>query len=146
MENFAERLKMAMNYRGIKQIEVCKLTGIDRGTMSNYTNGKYKPKAKNILLIAKVLKVNAPWLLGAEGVPMEIDPTIDYHVSEDDVNTRTYLKLEYSNVVEMNISKDEWCAFYDKFDSLTEQAKIDILKYLYLQFAVSKLIEEEGGD
>ena len=142
MENFAERLKIAMNYRGVKQIQICRLTGIDRGTMSSYTNGKYKPKAKNVMLIANALKVNAPWLLGAKDVPMEVDPSIDYHVSEDDVNTRAYLKLEYSNVVEMNISKEEWCALYDKFAELPEQAKIDILKYFYLQMAISKLVNE----
>ena len=134
---------MALKHRGYRQVDLAKATNIERGTISNYLNGKYKPKAKNVLLIADVLKVNVPWLLGDEEVPMEIDPNVEYYVSEDDVNRRAYLKLEYSDAVEMNISKEEWCALYDEYDTIPEKFKADILKYIYLIFAMAEMLKKK---
>lgn len=145
MENFPDRLKKAMQLRGFRQIDLSSKTGIERGTISNYINGKYKPKAKNVIIIAKALGVNSPWLLGAKDVPMEIEPGVDYHISDDDVNTRAYLKMEYSNILEMNVSREERTAFYEKFESLSEQAKIDIVKYMYMVFTMDKFNNEKGG-
>ena len=141
MDNFPMRLKEAMKAKKFKAIDLANATDIDRGTISYYLSGKYKPKAKNILLIAEALKVNVPWLLGNEDVPMEIEPSIDYHVSEDDVHARAYLKLEYSDIVEMNISKEEWCALYDEFETLSDNSKMDIMKYIYLNFAMADMIK-----
>lgn len=140
MENFKKRLKEAMKIRGFTQADLANATNIDRGAISRYVRGDFKPKAKNAILIAEALKVNTPWLLGDKTVPMDIDPNIEYFMSEDDVNTRAYLKLEYSHAVEMNISKEEWCAFYEQFDKLSEESKRDVLKYIYLQFAVDQLV------
>ena len=141
MDNFSARLKEALKLRNYKASDLAKRTNIERGTISNYLIGKYKPKAKNVLLIAEALKVNVPWLMGDEEVPMEIDPAIEYHVSEEDVYARAYLKLEYSELVEMNISQDEWCALYDEFETLSDNSKMDIMKYIYLNFAMAKMIK-----
>lgn len=141
MDNFPARLKEALKHRNFKASDLAKRTKIERGTISNYLSGKYKPKAKNVLLIAEALKVNVPWLMGNEDVPMEIDPAIEYHVSEEDVYARAYLKLEYSELVEMNITKEEWCALYDEFELLSENSKTDIMKYIYLNFAMAKMVK-----
>ena len=133
-----------MRLRGCRQKDLAEATRIDHGTISNYVNGKYKPKARNVILIAKALNVNTPWLLGAEDVPMEIDPNIEYHVSEDDVYARSYLKLEYSDLVEMNISREEWNALYDKFEKISDTFKTDILKYMYLVFAMDSMLNSVG--
>ena len=140
MENFPNRLKFAMQFRGYRQVDLANETGIDRGTISRYISGEFKPKAKNILLIADALRVNAPWLLGNEDVPMDIDPSVEYVVSDDDVNKRAYMKLEYSTIVEMNISEEEWCALYKRFNELSEKSKIDIMKYIYLIFTMEEII------
>ena len=141
MENFPLRLKDAMKARGYKAIDLSNLTNIDRGTISYYLSGKFKPKAKNILLIAEALKVNVPWLLGDEEVPMDMDPSVDYYVTEDDVYTRAYLKLEYSDVVQMNVSREEWNVLFDKFENVSDKFKTDILKYMYLVFAMDEMIK-----
>lgn len=141
MDNFSKRLKTAMKERGYSQADLVNLTNLDRGTISRYVRGSIKPKAKNIVLIADALRVNVPWLLGDEEVPMEIDPAIDYHISDEDIYARTYIKLEYNDVVEMNISKEEWCVLYDKFDTLSDKSKIDIMKYIYLIFTMEDLIK-----
>lgn len=143
MENFSKRLKIAMKNRGFSQADLVELTNLDRGAISRYVRGEFKPKAKNIILIADALKVNVPWLLGDEDVPMDIDPAIDYHISDEDINARAYIKLEYSDIVEMNISREEWCILFDKFDSLTDKSKIDIMKYIYLIFTMEELIRNK---
>ena len=148
MNNFPVRLKQAMRIRGLRQTDLAEKTGIEHGTISNYVNGKYKPKAKNVILIADALKVNTPWLLGVDDVPMDIDPSVDYYVSEDDIYARAYLKLEYSDIVQMNISKEEWVVLYDKFEKISDSFKTDILKYMYLVFAMDGMIngKEKKGE
>lgn len=142
MDNFPARLKKAMRYRGFRQIDLANETGIDRGTISYYISGKFKPKARNILLIAEALKVNAPWLLGEDEVPMEIDPSTEIVTSELDYYKTAYIKLEYSDVVEMNISQEEWNILYDEFARCSDNFKADILKYLYLVFAMDEMINQ----
>ena len=65
-----ERLKNALAYAKMKQIELSRLTGIDRGTISNYVSGKYEPKSDAINKMAIALNVNEMWLWGYD-VPME---------------------------------------------------------------------------
>lgn len=141
MDNFSNRLKIAMKDRGFSQADLVNATNLDRGTISRYVKGIIKPKAKNIVLIAEALNINVPWLLGDEEVPMEIDPAIDYHISDGDIYARTYIKLEYTDVVEMNISKEEWCVLFDKFDNLSDKSKIDIMKYIYLIFTMDDMVK-----
>lgn len=65
-----ERMKIALAYAKMKQIELSRLTGIDRGTISNYASGKYEPKSDAINKMAIALNVNEMWLWGYD-VPME---------------------------------------------------------------------------
>lgn len=65
-----ERLKIAMTNAKIKQIELARLSGIDRGTINNYVLGKYEPKSTAINKMAIALNVNEMWLWGYD-VPME---------------------------------------------------------------------------
>lgn len=65
-----DRLKEAMEIREIKQAELVEKTGIDKGQMSSYLSGKYKPKQGNLERIAKALFVDEAWLMGFD-VPME---------------------------------------------------------------------------
>jgi transcriptional regulator with XRE-family HTH domain len=65
-----DRIREAMEIRGIKQAELVERTGIDKGQMSSYLSGKYKPKQRNIDLIAQALSVDEAWLMGYD-VPMK---------------------------------------------------------------------------
>lgn len=66
----AERLKERMKELELKQVDVIKLTGIDKGALSSYLSGKYEPKDKTIFKLAKALNVNEMWLWGYD-VPKE---------------------------------------------------------------------------
>lgn len=65
-----DRIKIAMEIRDIKQSELVEKTGIDKGQLSSYISGRYKPKQINIQLIADALSVDEAWLMGYD-VPME---------------------------------------------------------------------------
>jgi transcriptional regulator with XRE-family HTH domain len=70
MVEVKERIKEALRYRRMRQIELCEKTGIPRGTMSQYCSGLYTPSHKKIGVIANALGVNPAWLMGYEDVPM----------------------------------------------------------------------------
>lgn len=72
MNIFSERLKQALNERGMKPIELSELTGISKSSISDWINGKYEAKSDKILLIAKALNVNESFLIGLQ-VPMDND-------------------------------------------------------------------------
>lgn len=69
----AERMKEALRIRGMKQVDLMRMTGIDRGSLSSYVSGRYEPKQKAIYKMAQALNVNEAWLLGYD-VPMDRSP------------------------------------------------------------------------
>nr|DAQ76789.1 MAG TPA: Repressor protein CI [Caudoviricetes sp.] len=71
----SQRIKEALSNRGLKAIDLCKMTGISKSTMSQYLAGLYDPSQLKIELIARALKVNEAWLMGYD-VPMEREKPI----------------------------------------------------------------------
>lgn len=67
----ADRIKLAMDIRNIKQVDLCEITGIGKSSISTYLSGKYEPKQRNLFRIAEALNVNEAWLMGKDDVPME---------------------------------------------------------------------------
>lgn len=59
-----KRIKDAMLKSGLKQADIVKKTGINKGALSSYLSGKYEPKQTNIYKLASVLNVSPAWLLG----------------------------------------------------------------------------------
>lgn len=76
IEDFSTRLKKGLKFRGMKQADLATLTGLNRGTINNYINGKYEAKQTNIYKIAKVLNVSEAWLMGYD-VAMDDTLNID---------------------------------------------------------------------
>lgn len=66
----SERMRIAMSLCKKRQTDLAEETGIAKGTISNYINGRYEPKAPAIAKIAKALNVSEMWLWGYD-VPME---------------------------------------------------------------------------
>ena len=64
-----ERLREAMEKRGMRAVDLVEATGIPKGTISYYLSGKTEPKADRLYILAQVLDVNEAWLLGYD-VPM----------------------------------------------------------------------------
>lgn len=70
MDTVSNRIKQAMTLRRMRQADIAKQTGINKGSLSCYISGKYQPKQNNLYLIAKSLNINEGWLMGYD-VPME---------------------------------------------------------------------------
>ena len=70
MDTTANRLKRAMEIRNMKAIDLHDKTGIGKSSISQYMNGKVKPKQDRIYLMAQALNVDELWLMGHD-VPME---------------------------------------------------------------------------
>lgn len=60
----SERIKEAMESRGIKQIELANTTGMSHSTISRYLSGKMEPKQPAISRLAQALDVTEMWLWG----------------------------------------------------------------------------------
>ena len=66
---FSQRMKETMLEKGIRQADLVQMTGIDKGALSSYMNGRYMPNAEKIAKIAKALGVSVDYLLGKEDPP-----------------------------------------------------------------------------
>lgn len=59
-----DRLSEAIESAGMRPIDLCEKTGIPKSMISYYLNGKTKPKADRLHIIAQALNVSEAWLLG----------------------------------------------------------------------------------
>jgi transcriptional regulator with XRE-family HTH domain len=64
-----DRLREAMERRGMRAVDLVESTGIPKGTISYYLSGKTEPKADRLYILGQVLNVSEAWLLGYD-VPM----------------------------------------------------------------------------
>lgn len=73
---FMQRMKETMQEKGIRQTDLVEKTGIDKGALSSYMNGRYMPNAEKVAKIAKALGVSVDYLLGKEEAQTEKPPKI----------------------------------------------------------------------
>jgi transcriptional regulator with XRE-family HTH domain len=59
-----DRLRQAMDLRGVRATDLVEKTGIPKGTISYYLSGKTEPKADRLYILAQTLDVSEAWLLG----------------------------------------------------------------------------------
>lgn len=153
MKSFSNRLILAMTKKNIKQSELVKKTGINKGALSSYINGRYEPKQNNIYLLAKALDVNEAWLMGYD-VPMERNVSdlfvgselnsIFEQISKDlrlpsnlvksifvNLNLETNLELNYENVY-LEIKKFLMNNFNKNWDIDSKQLNLEIVGFNYL--------------
>ena len=69
-DELKNRLREAMQLRGMKAVDLCECTGIPKGAVSYYLSGKSQPKADRVYLLSKALGVSEAWLVGFD-VPRE---------------------------------------------------------------------------
>ena len=73
IESCANRIRIALTSRGMKQVELCQRANVPESSLSLYLKGAYEPKQDRIYNMASVLNVNEAWLMGYD-VPMERTP------------------------------------------------------------------------
>ena len=96
----ADRLKIIMHNRDIRQIDMAQITGIHKGTISHYITGRLVPKSDAIVKIANTLGVSELWLMGYD-VPMtaEVDPETVRNQVIADITLRMQMDNQYKDVV-----------------------------------------------
>ena len=70
MVDIRERIKEALDLRGMMPIDLARKSGINKGSISKYLKGEVIPKQSAIGAMAKALDVLPSWLMGYD-VPME---------------------------------------------------------------------------
>lgn len=72
MSKFSIRLKIALEKANMKPSVLAYRLGVERSTISNYLNDKYKAKSEMLSKMAQILSVSAAWLDGFD-VPMDYE-------------------------------------------------------------------------
>lgn len=101
----SERLKKALELSGMKQADLVRKTGIDRGTISNYVHGKYEPKSEAINKLAVALNVSEAWLCGYDVSPARQDWEADVDIINNAV-IRMRSDNDFMSVVEALLALD----------------------------------------
>jgi transcriptional regulator with XRE-family HTH domain len=70
VDSCGKRIADALNIKGIRQADLCKLANVPKSSLSLYLSGAYEPKQDRIYDMAKALNVSEAWLMGYD-VPME---------------------------------------------------------------------------
>lgn len=100
MEKFAERLKIAMDLRGVNQTMVSLNCKIDKGNLSHYLKGDFEPKQEIVIRIADYLNVSVLWLLGLTDTmsgevralnSVSIKKAVGLPLNEEDLKRQTLL-------------------------------------------------------
>jgi len=77
MVDIRERIKEALDLRGMMPIDLSRASGINKGSISKYLRGDVIPKQSAIGAMSEALHVSPSWLMGYD-VPMEdIIPEIE---------------------------------------------------------------------
>lgn len=69
----AERLREALAFAGIRQIELARRSGVSHSSISRYLSGEWEPRQEAAHKIALALDVSEMWLWGYN-VPMRRTP------------------------------------------------------------------------
>ena len=98
IDTTANRIRIAMDEKGMRQTELANRAGIDKGAMSHYLKGKYEPKQDTIYKLAMVLGVSEMWLWGYD-CPKERTPEQKNNDAIADIVVRLRTDGEFFEVV-----------------------------------------------
>ena len=68
MTSLGDRLKIARQKRGFKQVDVRERANINNKTLSGYENNVSEPDRNTLITLAKLYEVSYEWLLTGEGI------------------------------------------------------------------------------
>ena len=70
VETCGQRIAKALDIKGMKQAELCRLGKVPKSSLSLYLSGAYEPRQDRLHDMALALNVSEAWLMGYD-VPME---------------------------------------------------------------------------
>lgn len=104
MNEFAIRMRKAMDLRNIQQVDLVEKTKIGKSAISQYLSGKFVPKQRATYLIAQALGVNEAWLMGHD-VDIEKESIVHKkELSEDETKLlELYRRLNQDDKAEIRV-------------------------------------------
>lgn len=119
-----ERIKQGLEIREITQTQLATRANIDKGQLSSYISGKYKPRQNNIDALAAALNVNEAWLMGFD-VPME---RVSNNVETDQLVSKSVECKEILEICEqLSTHNQRKVLTYSKNLLSTQQMEEDLL-------------------
>lgn len=119
-----ERIKQGLEIREITQTQLAARANIDKGQLSSYISGKYKPRQNNIDALAAELNVNEAWLMGFD-VPME---RVSNNVETDQLVSKSVECKEILEICEqLSTHNQRKVLTYSKNLLSTQQMEEDLL-------------------
>lgn len=115
MAKHSERLREALDIRGMRPSTLSYKTGISEASISHYLKGHYEPKHDKMELLAKALRVSEAWLSGFD-VPM-----VEQRENTDEIIPRDPELIEY---LQMLKNRPEMKMLF----SLAKDATVDDVK------------------
>lgn len=89
------RLKVLRKQYHLSQIELGKLLGVSKVSVSNYEKGTRTPSMKTLLLILKIFNVSADYILGRElNVVCEDSGNFSVMLASNDINIISELRKQ----------------------------------------------------
>lgn len=61
--DISERIKQQMQALGLKAVNIVKLTGVSKGTVSQWVNGVSTPSGQNLIALSNALQCSPEWIL-----------------------------------------------------------------------------------
>lgn len=98
---FADRLKKAMEYRQKTITDISENCGLSKGLISNYLNGKFNAKQKNIKIIADYLEISPSYLLGITDqfvIPIENEFKVLSSINQEEITIKNSLIEEIKSI------------------------------------------------
>ena len=140
ISDFAERLRMALNFRNMKATELSELTGINKSTISQYLSKEYEPKRDRIELFATTLNVNEAWLTGYD-VPMETNLFDDNDSLIEEYELTPEELKEYENIKMTTLT----LMFNGRPASENDKIELErVLKEFFVKALLKKRADEEN--
>ena len=133
-----DRIREAMELRELTQSELSEKAKIDKGQLSSYLSGKYKPRQRNIEALAKTLNVDEAWLMGFDS-PMEpqlANVSNENRFNSDDERT---LILSYRKLNDKNKKK---CSIYTNTLLTNQQMEDELIVKAAHKYANVDVTEE----
>lgn len=123
IDSFSNRLSKALSTRNMKPIELSEKSGISRGKISSYINGKYKANQNALYSLATALNVNPVWLMGYD-VPM--DSTIPI---KNNITNRIKLLREENSFTQLDLATRLNCSksVIGLYESETRKPSMEVL-------------------
>lgn len=119
MEKFAERLKIAMNLRGVNQTMVATNCNIDKGNLSHYLKGDFIPKQDVMIRLSNYLNVNITWLLGlTDNASTEM-----FAIRKSNIKEAVGLELNENDIIQKTL--------LDDINAICSRQDLETLKTMY---------------